>query len=521
MGSPGNGGAIHITDPAGAGSVAVTITGGSFTNNSAASEGGALWNDTGGMDLLEVIVGGAEGSGNTALGGAVDMNDGNGQGGGGVFNNGGTVEVEDSVISYNSAAGDVSSGGGLFNNEGGSMFISNTNVDFNTANRAGGGIESRANTTTRLDEGSTLSSNTANTTNTMAAAGGNGGGLHVTGNGNVDLEDVTVDSNTAAKEGGGLWPNTGTMNVFFSVVSNNQSLGDIGGEPQGADGQGGGGIFLNAGDGEGGMLNINGSQITGNSAVTGSGSGGGIFVNQNGVMNVAASIIGGNTAARAGGGIESRAGSTVELVGVVLSDNNANGANDSPGNGGGMHVSGTGANTNVRASLVADNVAASEGGGLWNAGGSEMTVDGTSLLRNTAAGATATEGGGALFQQAGTGGGMNVSFSRILLNSATGAAGSGGGIFVDVGGELDVDNSVIAGNSANRAGGGVENRAGTVDLFRVNLGGTDSSFGNMVGTNPGNGGGLHTSDVEGESPGQVEINESLVGYNTGVEGGGL
>jgi CSLREA domain-containing protein len=533
MNAPGNGGVLHVSDNGSV--VTVDIEGGTYTNNVAASEGGALWNGGGTM-----TVDGSTITGNTAMGAAAD------NGGGGIFNNGGTLNINSeagaTLISENTATGAAGSGGGIFN-DGGSLFIDDLGGDSTTAGvtissnlapRAGGGIESRNSIGNTL-RGVILTGNTAGDVpveggDPISANPGNGGGVHISGTGRLDVLSTsagdrrsTVSNNLAANEGGGLWFNVSGGSVEASDVSDNEAAGN------GA-ANGGGGIFHNAGntpndgDDTGGTVRVEGSTVTGNDATGTAGSGGGIFVNAGGTVNVEASIIAGNTANRAGGGVETL--STVEgaamlsLTGVSLTGNTA-GAGDAanPGNGGGVHVTGTGATTNVSASLVADNVAASEGGGLWNFRGSVMNVNATSLLRNMANGDDADNGGGALFQQDtgdATTGTINVSYSRIIGNSATGDLGSGGGVLVDAGGTLNVDNSTIASNTSNRAGGGVENNAGTVALTRVNLGGTDSAAGNMAGTNPGKGGGLHITGT-----GSAVIMDSLVGYNTGTEGGGL
>ncbi|HKJ56246.1 MAG TPA: hypothetical protein VJ978_09695, partial [Nitriliruptoraceae bacterium] len=99
----------------------------------------------------------------------------------------------------------------------------------NTSNRAGGGIEAVAGTTDldRVD----LSGNST------GAAPGNGGGLHLTGAGTVDITDSLVVTNTAAAEGGGLWNSaTGTMTVGDTTISGNQA-------PVGPDVFNDGGVF--------------------------------------------------------------------------------------------------------------------------------------------------------------------------------------------------------------------------------------------------------------------------------------
>ncbi len=133
--SPGNGGGIHVTDLAGDEASTVTITGGSIDQNSAASEGGGIWNDEGGI----LTVNGTGLSGNTASG-ASSTN-----GGGGIFNNGGTVTIQSDgetavTIGSNVADGAAGSGGGILNS-GGTLTITDATITANSAVRAGGGIE--------------------------------------------------------------------------------------------------------------------------------------------------------------------------------------------------------------------------------------------------------------------------------------------------------------------------------------------------------------------------------------------
>ena len=120
----------------------------------------------------------------------------------------------------------------------------------------------------------------------------------------------------------------------------------------------GGGALFN----DGGSLTVNTSTVSDNSAVQGSGSGGGVF-NNAGTLTVRNSTFGQNSAARAGGAVET-AGGNVVLFGVRL-ENNTTGA--TPGNGGGLHAGGP-ATVNVARSVVSGNSASLEGGGLGNLG---------------------------------------------------------------------------------------------------------------------------------------------------------
>ncbi|SMP69664.1 Dockerin type I repeat-containing protein [Neorhodopirellula lusitana] len=477
--SPGNGGGLHIS-----GMGDVTITNGIVSGNTAAREGGGLWNSVGIMTIDGTTI-----TGNTASGDAAD------DGGGGVFNNGGTLTVSNATITGNAADGTLGSGGGIFSTAGdvtvGSTQIGGANAAVgNTANRAGGGIEVVDGKVT-LNFGTDVSSN---------HAGINGGGLHSTGAAVVTSNLAIFASNTADSEGGGLWnSSTGTLDINGGAISSNVASGD-------ESDNGGGGVFN-----DGGSVTIDDAAIALNVADGTAGSGGGIL-NDGGSLTIGGvTNIANNRANRAGGGIEATAGSTTILTGVKLDSNNAgvSPATAAPGNGGGLHISGSG-NATITGGTVDNNTAASEGGGLWNGGGT-MTVDGTSISGNVASGDDADNGGGGIFNN---GGELIVVSAIITGNVADGTSGSGGGSLNL--GTASFVNTTISGNTANRAGGGVEVTSGSTTTFQsVTL-----NF-NVAGpadtAAPGNGGGLHIS-----GNGVVSIADTTVDGNTAAnEGGGL
>ncbi len=484
--APGNGGGLHVS-----GDGTVNVTGGTVSGNRAALEGGGLWNSSGSMTIDGTTI-----SGNTASGDTAD------DGGGGIFNNGGTLIINGGAVSMNVADGSSGSGGGILN-LGGSTTVTDTEISGNTANRAGGGIETTSGSTVTLN-GVTLDNNSAGVDIGAGAtpAPGNGGGLHVSGDGAVNVTGGTISGNRAALEGGGLWNDSGTMTIDGTTISGNTASGDA------AD-DGGGGIFNN-----GGTLIINGGAVSMNVADGSSGSGGGIL-NLGGSTTVTNSEISGNTANRAGGGIETTSGSTVTLDGVTLDTNSAGvdigvGATPAPGNGGGLHVSGNGTVT-VTGGTVSGNVAAQEGGGLWNDSGL-MTISGTSLLGNTANAGNNTnndQGGGGIFNNGGT---LAISGATIRGNISVVNAGNGGGVMT-VGGTVTINNTALSENVAARAGGAIENNAGEVTLTNVILGG-ELNAGNTAGIN---GGAVHLS---GQA--MLSVLESTVASNTAAnEGGGL
>ena len=405
---------------------------------------------------------------------------------GGAFRNAGSLELSKITATGNVVEGTGASGGAILNT--GDLRVHGSWLAGNSASRAGGAIEASG--------GRTVVAFSTMADNTTGAMPGNGGALHLTGEGYVEVDRSWVTSNVAAAEGGGLWNSaTGTMIVNGSVITGNTANGVE------AD-QGGGGLFN-----DGGAMSVSWSKVTDNTAPAGSGSGGGIL-NNLGDLDVKATDIRGNSAQRAGGGVETVNG-TVTIDKSTLSSNTTGPA---PGNGGAVHASGTAAIVDVTRSAVTDNVAALEGGGLWaGAGDSVMTVRRSTISGNVAHGADAINGGGGLFNK---GGSLVVEHSTIESNSATTGSGSGGGILNL--GTLQVSDTRIHANSAPRAGGGIEsndvNGAGDATLAGVRL------TGNTTGSAPGNGGGMH---VTGASITTVIADSTVTGNSAANEGGGL
>ncbi|WP_452225865.1 choice-of-anchor Q domain-containing protein [Lacinutrix cladophorae] len=478
--APGNGGGLHITGPGDA-----IISGGTVTGNLAGSEGGGLWNGSGTMTVDGVMI-----NDNDAQGEAAD------NGGGGIFNNGGVLVVQNgTTIMNNIASGTLGSGGGIFTLTPGTISVDGITISNNSANRAGGGIEiSSASGETYAFNNVILDGNTIS-----SPAPGNGGGLHISGPGNVNYNWGSVVNNTAF-EGGGLWNGSGTMIITGTMFTNNTANGDT---------TGGGALFNN-----GGTLVIDAStSISANSAIgnTPGGRGGAIFNNTGGMLTIASGLtISGNYASRAGGAIEDNSGGILNLNGIILTGNSAGvdiglGTIANPGNGGAIHLSGTTSAT-LNNCTITSNIAASEGGGLWNNLGT-MTVNNTLVDSNEAKGDAADNGGAGIFNNGGT---LVVENATVTNNIATGASGSGGGVF-STGGEVTISDSEILMNIANRAGGGIELIEG---ILNSNNNTVNS---NITGNAPGNGGGLHIT-------GAADSNITGGTFNNNVaarEGGGL
>ena len=486
--SPGDGGGIHVS---GVGS-RVNLFNTQVQQNIAARQGGGLWNDAGSVMVLSMN---SQVTSNTASG------DSSEDGGGGIFNNGGRLSLGTGVsIDGNTADGDAGSGGGILSTNG-VVTLFESSITNNTANRAGGGIE----LVTGILEmtGATVDNNSA----TGGGSGpGNGGGVHITGLmgqvGRINVIGGSVSGNTAANEGGGLWNQAGNIMVvrLGAVVSGNTASGDA------AD-DGGGGIFNNNGRLAIGQAVV----ISGNTANGTAGSGGGILSMGSGVSIEGGTTISGNAANRAGGGVEVVNGEVIVMDSTIENNNAGVTGTPNPGNGGGIHVTGTHfTRVDLRSSIVRNNQAASEGGGLWNQTNGVMLVRiGTEVSGNIASGDAADQGGGGIFSR----GRLVVNAATIDGNQANGAAGSGGGI-LNVGAVTTIENSTVSNNTAHRAGGGIEVVDGWISTRNMDLTGNNAGG---AAPSPGDGGGLH---VSGAGLSRVTIEGGQVSGNTAARDGG-
>jgi len=479
--SPGNGGGIHIGSDG-----SLRMSDGFVRGNRAGAEGGGIWNNNGTTTLINVRI-----RNNVALGNDAD------QGGGGLYNNAGggkLVVTGGSIIRGNVASGTSGSGGGILNGPGGELEIRNATIRNNTANRAGGGIEDVSGAGTLV-----VLQNATITSNEVFNAPGNGGGIHVGGDGNISFRSGLVRSNTAGAEGGGIWIASGTLTVGQGVIfDDNEALGN---DPD----QGGGALYSR---GNGTIVIKNNVSFTNNRASGTSGSGGAILNNEGATLLIDGATFSSNFANRAGGAIEDVSGDDGGFNGfrVINTDFFNNVVGTSPGNGGAIHITGRGDLLILNGSFIG-NVAGSEGSGVWNSLGTTKIV-GATFIDNEANGDGGDNGGGAIFNNGGT---MNVTGIRANNNSANGSSGSGGALLT-TGGNMTVIASTFTNNRANRAGGAVEQIDGLYSS-------TNNIYNNnTVGSAPGNGGAFHVTGRRGT----VFFRGGSVTNNTaGNEGGGL
>jgi hypothetical protein len=147
--------------------------------------------------------------------------------GGGGISNRGTLVLIDSTVSQNSA----SFGGGI-SNTGTTTLINSTVSGNNSGGFGGGGIY---NTGILTVTNSTVSGNLARAPVPPGVARGIGGGIY--NSGILMVTNSTVSGNGAFVDGGGIYNEYGTANLFNATITNNQADANF-------DGSGvGGGVF--------------------------------------------------------------------------------------------------------------------------------------------------------------------------------------------------------------------------------------------------------------------------------------
>ena len=214
------------------------------------------------------------------------------------------MDVQSGVtISNNSATGAAGSGGGIFNNAG-SMTINGASLSGNSSVRAGGAIED-------LDGSGITITGSLLDGNSTGGSPGNGGAVHLTGSGSLDIALSTVSNNSAAAEGGGLWNSAASSTSIVDSEINTNSAPD------------GAGLFN---DGDGGSMMLENSTVANNSA---SGNGGGL-TSEGGTATVTNSTFSGNSATGSGGGVQAEGG-TVDFNSATIAFNNADGTDSGGG----------------------------------------------------------------------------------------------------------------------------------------------------------------------------------------------
>jgi len=356
----------------------------------------------------------------------------------------GGVTIENGLAS----SGSSPSGGGIRDQGPVDLTLNNDIVTQNSAAADGGGIAMANAASTPW----VLTIN--NTTISNNHADGAGGGVEEDGTGLVNITSSTIADNFCVKEGGGVWldainGDTATLNVTSSIVSDNT-----------AEVLGGG--IGNAGTG---TVTIAGSTIADNFT----GDIGGGFANLSsfnfsvipaGTLIVQNSLFLDNSAGIAGGGIEA---SHVLTITNSEIKGNAAGHGDSSvftaahevevgSSGGGLYL--LGGTLTLTDSTVAENTSNLTGGGIWLTLTGTATVTGSTIAGNTAlSGVNGVALGGGISDEFGAGN-LTLLNDTITYNFAN----AGGGLFSNSGQQttLTVQNTIIAQNTATEQGPDVD-----------------------------------------------------------------
>ncbi len=487
-----------------------TISGLTLRDGNAADEGGAI-NSKESLSLTNVVI-----HSNTAA-----------NAGGGVYvATVGKVVVNNVKFTDNTAT--AKAGGGLYAVTSGGILVTRSLVSGNSAAFGGGGLylRSRDARAAIVVDGSSFIGN---------SAGQNGSGLHLRNEDTekMTVKNSTFTGNTAGENGGGLYLSNGLLTVDRTVFSHNSATED-GGAIAGSGGDSlkitnsrfdrniaaeeGGALDLASGN----TVSITGSVFTGNQSTTAGGAisaratvltvktstfasnsattnGGAISLSGAGTSLVLASSTVSGNAAVDGGGVFADTGAKLTVTGGVFTGNFAS------DDGGGIHTTGTGVNAvklSVTGTLFQGNRAASDGGGVFASGDGTVLIKSARALGNQA---ITGDGGGmyllsnaagagivgvvvqsSLFQHnvAGdAGGGLSITLlatgtasitgTKILDNLASSTADGGGGLvnFSSAGAVLTIKSSLISGNVAATAGGGLLKGSGTVTLIATVISG--------------------------------------------------
>ncbi|MFO1540330.1 MAG: beta strand repeat-containing protein, partial [Chloroflexota bacterium] len=473
-----SGGGIH-----GTGSLEITIASGASVQTNTASVGGGLYiDDVGRLRLLGLV------AGNTATvgGGGIYLSTaflvatataritGNEGGtGGGIASLDSSVVLGGTLVSGNRATTDE--GGGIFlNGDLAGLITDGARITGNRARTNGGGIYLRGTATAELTD-TTITGNRAGFVETGASPGGCGAGIALVGASELTLRGTSLIAGNRSTlavlvPGAGICAKSSTVTIGRGATIR-------------------GNRFTQSGDGGGigvanGTLSVTGPvTISGNTATSGDGGGiraeystttltrlvladnaagerGGGISTYEGSVTVGASTIRGNTAAFDGGGI-----SVAGTSGLLIVDTVTIAGNAAAFGGGGIAIQGGGAF--VRDSVVRDNTAESDGGGI--AIGAATQIHDTLITGNRgraggglAVSAELAMSGGAIRDNRSvfSGGGVSTSGDGPISFTGTRITGNltpweGGGIYVGTRSAFSLGSgALVQGNIARRHGGG-------------------------------------------------------------------
>lgn len=248
---------------------------------------------------------------------------------------------------------------------------------------------------------------------------GCGGAMTALNGGHLIIEDSELSDNSSQFSGGALCNLGGNTVIRNSVFRGNYAKNS------------GGAIYNTRSITHSSTLEIVGSFFIGNEAGNG-----GALDNDDGEMNITASMIMSNTARGSGGGISVAHSGNASRIKISIQDSTIQ-FNSATGDGGGLDLHSS--NTTISGSTISHNSAGRNGGGIQAAFGLLISINST-ISGNSAGG----RGGGieSLYGFSDVNQRVDMNNTTITSNKST---GEGGGIYNNK--YFRILNSIVAGNS--------------------------------------------------------------------------
>ena len=360
--------------------------------------------------------------------------------------------------------GSASFGGLLYVHPGATLVLDDTDLGYGTASQYGGGIRAKGSIIFR--NGSTLFSS-------RVTGSGHGGGVSVVDGGQLVLrEGSTIGfcgpgfENISPGDGGGVYLSGGALTLYdTSRICNNAAS------------RNGGGVFATGGS----VVELHDQSAiggldlqSGNTAQVGAG----VYLTGTAYLSLTdASRIEFNTADQNGGGVAVQGQGEFQMGGTesVITDNVASDegggvwvTNQNPGDapqavflagailetntaahGGGLFAEGLGASVRITDTMIRRNTGLQGGGGLEIYNSAVVSMRGARIEGNEA---TVASGGGFAVLAGPGGGGITAISNTLIISNSAGA--HGGGIWVDSA-ALRMNNTIVHANSAAGQGGGL------------------------------------------------------------------
>lgn len=396
----GNGGAIANTF------ATTEISGTTFAKNTAANNGGAIYNHT----FINADATGTD----TGLGGVMKITDSvfseNSATNGGAIYNTGQLTISDSEFYKNVASGDRAEGGAIYNT--GGLTLSNVKFAGNSVNGYSGGAIS-----TNVKNGEKTTISNSEFVGNTASGGADSGAISIA-NGDVDIKSSKFIGNKA-DFGGALYAYTGNKHYVAVHIEDSLFSGNIADWDGNASDDGGGAIVnvananpdsaaAKANPNQYGMW-IKNSRFENNKVLNNNPGGGAMFLGSTARTNLDGVLFRGNSSDTVGGAISTRFTNNgnndnrgvIDIINTVFANNTAKqtgGAFDNY-----FHNS----DTETGNVYIADGAfygnSAKLGGAVYNHGDADKQGKRGAIRFNSVkfVNNTATEQGGALFNEAG------------------------------------------------------------------------------------------------------------------------